>query len=160
MSLSRSPSPRASGGWSSPGLTSDFGSMGGRSSPRKHYPNLQINGGAGGSGSVTWASAKAKSDEVNGYPSFSTRKTGFFSNHARRISNSLPRFNFTGRYSDREKLGRGRSYPGGGSFFERLKTFVGSIGRRMKLRILFVFLVILSVVLFYMTRKFLPLKTP
>ena len=157
MSLSRSPSPRAGGGWSSPGLASDFNSISGRSSPRKTYPDLYMNGSAAsGSGSVTWASAKAKSDEVNGYPSFSTRKTGFFSRHARRISNSLPRFNLGGRrdFSDREKLGRGRWYPNGGSKFDRFKTFVGNVTRRMKLRLLIVLLLLLSVILFNVTRMY------
>ncbi|KAI4153800.1 MAG: hypothetical protein LQ340_002096, partial [Diploschistes diacapsis] len=135
MSLSRSPSPRAGGGFSSPGLTSDFNSMGGRSSPRKTYPDLYTNAGAAsGSGNVTWASAKAKSDEVNGYPSFSTQKTGFFSRHARKISSSLPRFNIGGRrdFSEREKLGRGRSYPNSGSKLERLKTFLGNVMRPLQ----------------------------
>ena len=111
---------------------------------------------ASGSGSVTWASAKAKSDEVNGYPAFSTRKTGFFSRHARRISNSLPKWNLAGRrdFSDREKLGRGRWYPSGGSRFDRFKTFIGSATRRMKLRLLFVFLFLLSVIIFKVTRMF------
>lgn len=156
MSLSRSPSPRAGGGWASPGLSSEFGSMGGRSSPRKAYPDLYTNGGVSSSGSVTWASAKAKTDEVNGYPSFSTRKTGFFSRHARTISSSLPRFNLGSKrdYSDREKLGRGRSYPYGGTWPDRMKTLLGSIGRRMKMRILICLLLMLSVVLFYTTREY------
>ena len=156
MSLSRSPSPRAGGGWASPGLTSNFDNMNGRSSPRKMYPDLGMNGGASGSGSVTWASAKARSDEVNGYPSFSTRSNGFFSRHARRISHSLPKFNLGGKrdYSDKEKLGRGRWYPSNGSRLDRLKTFVGSITRRMRLRIFLVILLVLSIILFYITREY------
>lgn len=160
MSLSRSPSPRAGGGWSSPGLTPHFDTMSGRSSPRKPYTDLHVNGGVGESGSVggsvTWASAKARSDEVNGYPSFSTRNNGFFSRHARRISSSLPKFNLGGRrdYADKEKLGRGRWGPNGGSRLGRIKTFIGSITRRMRLRILIVLGIVLAFILFYTTREF------
>ncbi|CAF9922676.1 MAG: hypothetical protein GOMPHAMPRED_002641 [Gomphillus americanus] len=153
MSLSRSPSPRAEGGWASPGLSSDFGSTGGTFSPRKAYLDLSVNGGASGSGTVTWANARAKTDEVNGYPSFSTRKTGFFSRHARRISSSLPQFNLGLKkdYSEREKLGRGRPYPYSGSWSDRMRTFIGSMGRRMRMRGLLVMVLILSIILFYTT---------
>ena len=156
MSLSRSPSPRADGGWASPGLSSDFGSAGGTFSPRKAYLDLSVNGGASGSGTVTWANARAKTDEVNGYPSFSTRKTGFLSRHARRISSSLPQFNLGSKkdYSEREKLGRGRSYPYGGSWSDRMRTFLGSMGRRMRMRSLLVVVLLLSVILFYVTRMY------
>ena len=156
MSLSRSPSPRAEGGWASPGLSSDFGSTGGTFSPRKAYLDLSVNGGASGSGTVTWANARAKTDEVNGYPSFSTRKTGFFSRHARRISSSLPQFNLGLKkdYSEREKLGRGRPYPYSGSWSDRMRTFIGSMGRRMRMRGLLVMVLILSIILFYTTRMY------
>ncbi|MCJ1395703.1 alpha-1,6-mannosyltransferase [Xylographa bjoerkii] len=154
MSLSRSPSPRAGGGgWSSPGLTSPFDTLSGRSSPRKAYGDLHIsNGGPIGNG-VTWASAKAKSEEVNGYPSFSTRNNGFFSRNARKISSSLPRFNMGSgpSYAEKEKLGRGRWYPNGGSRLARLKTLLASITRRMRLRILLVLGIILAFILFYVT---------
>jgi len=104
---------------------------------------------------VTWASAKARSEEVNGYPSFSTRNNGFFSRHARKISSSLPRFNLGNRqtYAEKEKLGRGRWYPNAGSRMPRIRTFLGSFTRRMRLRILVVFAIILAVILFYVTRE-------
>ena len=158
MSLSRSPSPRAGGGWSSPGLTPHFDTMSGRSSPRKPYTDLHVNGGAGfggTGGSVTWASAKARSDEVNGYPSFSTRNNGFFIRHARKISSSLPKFNLGGRrdYAEKEKLGRGRLRPNGGTTLGQIKTFVGSVTRRMRLRILIVLGIVLAFILFYTTRE-------
>ncbi|KMP01403.1 golgi mannosyltransferase complex subunit [Coccidioides immitis RMSCC 2394] len=70
MSLSRSPSPRPDGGWSSPGLTTGTGGSG-TSTPRKGYSDLQSGGGlymkgigATGPGGVSWAAAKAKSDQV------------------------------------------------------------------------------------------------
>ena len=150
MSLSRSPSPRLGGGWSTPGLNTPHGSMSGQSSPRKGYGNLN-----GGTSTVTWASAKAKSDEINGYPAFSTRSNGFFSRHYRSISNTLPRFNMGGRrdYAEKEKLGRGRWYPDNGSKLGRLRTCTGTIFRRMRLRLLILLAFVLAVVLFYVTRK-------
>lgn len=150
MTLSRSPSPRKGGGWSSPGLNTPSAS--GRSSPRKGYGDLHINGGTN---TVTWASAKAKSDEVNGYPAFSIRNNGFFARHARSISGSLPRFNLGGRrdYAEKEKLGRGRWHPNNGSKLGRLRTFAGRFLRRMRLRFLLVLAFVLAVALFYVTRK-------
>ncbi|KAK2802366.1 hypothetical protein FQN50_007363 [Emmonsiellopsis sp. PD_5] len=121
MSLSRSPSPRRGGGWSSPGLTIGTGSSRG-SSPRRAYNDTSSSASSGngafysngspvsGAGGVSWASAKAKSDQVRGYPSFSTRNNGFFSRQRRKISASLPRFRVNSMldYSEKEKLGRGR----------------------------------------------------
>jgi mannan polymerase II complex MNN10 subunit len=149
MSLSRSPSPRRGGGWSTPGLDgSAFGS--GRTSPRKAYADLN-----GGANNVTWASAKAKSDEVKGYPSFSTRNNGFFSRQSRKISASLPRFNISSKkdYREKEKLGRGRWYPNSGSRLGRLKTFLGGIFRRMRLQILILFALMFLITMFYATRE-------
>jgi len=157
MSLSRSPSPRRGGGWSSPGLTSPFDNVSGKSSPRKTYGDVQMNGSAGASGdSVTWASAKARSEEVNGYPSFSTRNNGFFSRHARKISTSLPTFSMGGRrdFSDKEKLGRGRWPPIQGSRTGRFLTYTGRIIWRLRLRLGIVLSLILAVILFYATREF------
>ncbi|KAI9875793.1 MAG: alpha-1,6-mannosyltransferase [Pleopsidium flavum] len=148
MTLSRSPSPRRGGGWSSPGL--DTMSASGRSSPRKGYGDMHMNGGTN---TVTWASAKARSNEVNGYPAFSIRNNGFLARHARSISGSLPRFNLAGRrdYAEKEKLGRGRWHPNNGSKIGRLQTFMGRVLRRMRLRFLLVLAFILGVAIFYVT---------
>jgi hypothetical protein len=159
MSLSRSPSPRAAGGWASPGLTEGFNSAVERTaSPRRTYGELNSNGAAGGTG-VTWASAKARSDEINGYPSFSTRsQNGFFARHVRKLSTSLPKFNVGGRrYSDKEKLGRGRWQPGNDSntLMGRIRSLLGTILRKFR-RVLFVLGLVLCVVLFYTTRKYPP----
>ncbi|KAJ6163988.1 hypothetical protein N7470_002660 [Penicillium chermesinum] len=81
MSLSRSPSPRPGGGWSSPGLTPS-----GTSTPRGFSPSPSSLAPS----EISWAAAKAKSEEVRGYPSFSTRNSGFFSRQKRRISARLP----------------------------------------------------------------------
>ncbi|KAH0556329.1 hypothetical protein GP486_005744 [Trichoglossum hirsutum] len=136
MSLSRSPSPLPRGGWASPGLTS------GRSSPsRGSYADHN-----GSANTVSWASAKAKSDEVkNGYPSFSTRSNSFFGRHARRLSHSLPSFNIGWRkdFAEKEKLGRGRW---AGGRLAQMATLAGNIARRMKLRLLLLFGFILTMI--------------
>ncbi|KAL3418635.1 golgi mannosyltransferase complex subunit [Phlyctema vagabunda] len=144
MSLSRSPSPRPGGGWASPGLNSPgFASYSGRSSPGKPYtPN--------GANSVTWESAKAKSEGVNGYPSFSTQNNGFFNRHYRKISSSLPHFNLGGErpYAEKEKLGRGRN--------GKLAWFMGRIGRSsfLKKRIIVLITFLIVTLIFYSTRQF------
>jgi len=129
----------------------------GKSSPRKAYGDLQGNGSASVSGdNVTWASAKAKSEEINGYPSFSTRNNGFFSRHARKLSTSLPTFNMGGRrdFSDKEKLGRGRWPPIQGSRTGRFLTYTGRIIWRLRLRLGMVLGLVLAIILFYATREY------
>lgn len=128
MSLSRSPSPLPGGGWSSPGLTPASGSV----SPR-YGPST---GGGLSPGGVSWSAAKAKSDEVRSYPSFSTRNSGFFSRQRRKISASLPRFTLSRDYRDQEKVNRGRS-PGDNTFKGRAVSFVGNLLRRRRFKLLF-----------------------
>ena len=149
MTLSRSPSPRPGGGWASPGLNSPYGTGSGSSTPHQSY------GGNGNGNSVTWDSAKAKSEGVNGYPSFSTQNNGFFNRHYRNISNSLPRY-ITGSeksYAEKEKLGRGRWMSKDGSKLARLRNAVGRINRGTRLGIFGVLAFILAIILFYTTRK-------
>lgn len=153
MSLSRSPSPNRGGGWSSPGLINPHDNPSGRSTPRRVYGGehpFNADGGPSHS-NVTWASAKARSEEVNGYPSFSTRNQGFFSRHARQISRSLPSFTARPRkYGEKEKLGRGRYNEG------KIRRFAAHFGRiiwRLRLRLLIVLTFVLSIILFYVTRK-------
>ena len=150
MSLSRSPSPRRGGGWATPGLTTPYDSINGRASPRQGYAESYFSSGAMGS-NVTWASAKARSEEVNGYPSFSTQNNGFFSRHARQLSRRLPSFNLGGRkdFGEKEKLGRGR-WPSSGS---RIAPYIGRTIWRMRLRIMLMFTFVMAFVLFYVTRK-------
>ena len=114
MSLDRSPSPRAGGGWSSPGLnatTPPNGRLRGASPGKKQYGDLGQGSGSSSS-SVTWETAKANSARVNGYPTrFQSQNQGFFARHMRRLSSSLPHFAHGGqedRYAEKEKLGRGR----------------------------------------------------
>ena len=146
MTLSRSPSTRPGGGWSSPGLTSPHASLSGRSSPAVHVGD--------GSNSVTWESAKAKSNGINGYPSFSTQNKGFFNRHYRSISNSLPRFNLGTEksYAEKEKLGRGR-WVGAEKKLARVGAVLKRVNRKTKIRVLLVLSLILLYILFYATRK-------
>lgn len=147
MTLSRSPSPLPGGGWASPGLNSTYGSGSGRSSPQKTY---RTNGNAN---SVTWEGAKAKSEGVNGYPSFSTQNNGFFNRHYRTISNSLP--SYMGRsdktYAEKEKLGRGRWIPREGSKLARLRNSIGRVSRKTWIGIGAILAIILMYILFYAT---------
>ncbi|KAF7959849.1 hypothetical protein EAE96_001454 [Botrytis aclada] len=145
MSLSRSPSPRPGGGWASPGLSSPYANVSGRSSPNK----MQRTGGNGGS--VTWESARAKSEEVNGYPSFSTKNNGFFNRHIRNISNSLPHFHMGGygSYAEKEKLGRGRWL--GSSKLARIRNGLARVSSKMRLRFMIVLGFVMMIILFYST---------
>lgn len=151
MSLSRSPSPRRGGGWATPGLTTPYDSINGRASPRQGYGESHFSPEASGS-NVTWASAKARSEEVNGYPSFSTQNNGFFSRHARQLSRRLPSFHLGGRkdYGEKEKLGRGRWPSTSGS---KIAPYIGRTIWRMRLRIMLMFAFVMAFVLFYVTRK-------
>lgn len=108
MSLSRSPSPHPGGGWTSPGLTPGSGA----SAPRGYSPSPA----SLAPGAITWAAAKAKSDEVRGYPSFSTRNSGFFSRQKHKISAQLPSFRrqrgLPYGYVDKDVYGRAHWRPG------------------------------------------------
>ncbi|KAJ5675228.1 uncharacterized protein N7477_005162 [Penicillium maclennaniae] len=107
MSLSRSPSPHPGGGWSSPGLTPGSGN----STPRGYSPS----GASLAPSGISWAAAKAKSDEVRGYPSFSTRNSGFFSRQKHRISARLPSFRGESHsYVAKDQYGRAHHRHGGG----------------------------------------------
>lgn len=158
MSLSRSPSPRpGGGGWSSPGLNPAS------ASPRSSSSSsIYANGSVGPSG-ISWAAAKVKSDEVRGYPSFSTRNSGFFSRQKRKLSASLPRFTISSPssssssssrdYREKEKLGRGR-WRDGGNWGRNLITFLGSMLRRTKIRLLLLVIILWICWLMFWTRKF------
>ncbi|PBP23904.1 galactosyl transferase GMA12/MNN10 family protein [Diplocarpon rosae] len=148
MSLSRTPSPTTGGGWASPGLSSPFADINARTSPAHSY-----RGANGAASSVTWESAKAKSDGVHGYPAFSTQNNGFFNRHIRSISNSLPSFSLglEKSYAEKEKLGRGRWMPRDGSKLGRLMNVVSRTSRKSRIRLLMVLALITAVILFYTT---------
>ncbi|KAL1843028.1 hypothetical protein VTJ49DRAFT_3342 [Mycothermus thermophilus] len=146
MSLSRSTSPIPGGGWATPGL--DI--TGGRSSPTRalsgtpamwqQSSRLGRNHGGGGYG--------GGSNHNNRYPSFSTRTQGFFGRHMRRLSNSLPRFNSSPYYADKEKLGRERWSAQNATLPGRIRSILGRMGRKMKTRLLFL-LILLSLLVFF-----------
>lgn len=104
---------------------------------------------------MTWESAKAKTEGVNGYPSFSTQNNGFFNRHYRNISNSLPSFNLGPEksYAEKEKLGRGRWMTRDGSRMARLRSMVRRISRKAKIRMLLIAAFFVMIILFYTTRK-------
>ncbi|KAG0154479.1 hypothetical protein PDIDSM_47 [Penicillium digitatum] len=101
MTLSRSPSPHPGGGWSSPGLIPASGTT----SPGSLSP-----------GGISWAAAKSKSEEVRGYPSFSTRNSGFFSRQRHKISTWFPSFRRVSShdYIDKDDYGRNWKRASGG----------------------------------------------
>ncbi len=143
MSLSRSPSPVPGGGWSSPGLDVNTS---GRSSPSKGYTGSQAT-------PVMWESARLKRPADSGYPSFSTQNKGFFTRHMRKLSSSLPRFSSNSHYAEKEKLGRGQWIGPNVPLLGRLRAIMARMGRKMKIRLLVLFLILLSIFTFYNTRE-------
>lgn len=143
MSLSRSPSPLPAGGWSSPGLDTNAS---GRSSPSTAFPGSNGN-------QVVWESARIKNMGNGGYPSFATQNQGFFTRHMRRISNSLPQFNTSTHYAEKEKLQRGKWAPAQSvPLYGRIRNILARMGRKSKLRVLFVLLLLLAILIFYQSR--------
>lgn len=143
MSLSRSPSPHPGGGWSSPGLTPASGS----STPTRGYsPNTLVPNSA-------WAAAKAKSEEVRGYPSFSTRNSGFFSRQKNKISGRLPSFHGAQSphgYVDKDVYGRERWYRSAGD----ARGALGILLRRGRARLVLGLLLVCLAYLCLWGRKF------
>lgn len=82
---------------------------------------------------------------MKGYPGFTPRNQGFFAKHFRRISTSLPI-----SYGEKEKLGRGRHQ---GNRVMQLLNRIGWNLWRLRRSLGVVLLIILSVVMFYVTRK-------
>ncbi|KAJ5344689.1 hypothetical protein N7452_002693 [Penicillium brevicompactum] len=127
MALSRSPSPRPGGGWSSPGLISGSDTA----TPGTFSPN-----------GISWATARAKSDEVRGYPSFSTRNSGFFSRQRQKIFARLPGLwrRSSHEYSDKDDHGPKwrRADTSGRGFF----GFSGLFVRRGRFRLLLLLLMV------------------
>jgi hypothetical protein len=149
MSLSRSPSPIDGGGWSSPGLSSPYVDVSGRHSPVDGVRS--VNGG----GSVSWESTQKKTAIIKGGPSFSSQNSGFFNRHIRQLSNSLPRFSMSPEhsYAEKEKLGRGRWATSNGTIFGKLRSSWARVGRKLRLRLMVLLAFILSIIIFYNTRK-------
>lgn len=104
-----------------------------------------------------WESARLKRAGDSGYPSFSTQNKGFFTRHMRRISSSLPRFSISQHSAG---VGKEKAVPDRGPWsgrnvplLGRLRGIMARMGRKMKIRLLILLLVLLSIILFYTTRK-------
>ena len=154
MSLSRSPSPQRGGGWSSPGLTTPYDSMSGRSTPRRTYREFPFNvNGGPDHRDVTWASAKAKSEEVNGgVHKSATKNNSFLARSVRNVSGRLPSFFKVGNtYAEKEKMQRGRLHRG------RIKSYcvhLGGLFWRLRLRLLLILTFIAAIIVFYVSREY------
>lgn len=150
MSLSRSPSPHRAGGWASPGL--EIGSC----TPSRDRSRGPKSYGVNGGHNVTWATAQARSAEINGYAKTPSSGLGFLGRRFRSLSASLPSFNnHSGeddRFAEKEKLGRGRWAVPGNSRFASTVNRVGRMVWRMRLRILLVALVF-TLYIFLSSRK-------
>ncbi|AEO65857.1 glycosyltransferase family 34 protein [Thermothielavioides terrestris NRRL 8126] len=138
MSLSRSPSPVPGGGWASPGLNIASG----RSSPIPGFTGSTTT-------PVKWESSRLKRGFGSGYPSFETKNQSFFGRHMRRFSSGLPRFNTSRHYADKEKLGRGRWSVHSVPLLGRIQSIMGRMGRRTKIRLLILLIILLSIYIFY-----------
>jgi len=135
MADGRTPSPSEENG--------GFGQENGKTGQRKTYGVVETNG-------PTWAGAQERSARVNG-AARAKQDGGFFGRHLRSLSTSLPRFQMGDdkNYSEKEKLGRGRS-PGvlGG-----IKHLAG-LGWRLRLPLLVVALVLVMIGMFFATREY------
>ncbi|KAL2258790.1 hypothetical protein VTK26DRAFT_7755 [Humicola hyalothermophila] len=85
-----------------------------------------------------------------GYPSFSTqREAGFFGRHMRKLSSSLPRFNASPYFAEKEKLGRGRWSVNNVPLVGRIRGIMARMGRKMKIRLMVLLMILLSIYTFY-----------
>ncbi|SPN96715.1 related to MNN10 Subunit of mannosyltransferase complex [Cephalotrichum gorgonifer] len=140
MPISRSPSPALGGGWSSPGLHTTSG----RSSP---ISNPFTPTGP----SQPWermGPSKTTAAASHSYPANSGR--GFIGRHIRKLSSSLPQFRPSQHmYSSTDKPGRETS----GKFrvVRGVRSILGRMSRKLKLRALFALFLVLLVVLWYET---------
>lgn len=94
---------------------------------------------------------------VNGYPSFSTQNQGFFQRHMRRISSNLPRFNHAHPqgyyYGEKDKPASGWRALERLPLVGRLQRLLSRLGRKAKLRLLFLFSILLFIYVFYHSRQ-------
>jgi mannan polymerase II complex MNN10 subunit len=94
-----------------------------------------------------------KNHNGNGYPSFSTQNSGFFTRHMRRISSSLPRFggsqssSYKDKHTDNQWIGQNMPFVG------RVRSVFARMSRKLKLRLLFGAILIFCLILFYNTRE-------
>lgn len=126
MSLSRSPSPRPNGGWTTRGLTDSKSG----SPARKPY---NMNDYA--DHDARWTATQARTQAVRGYPAIQTKNEGLFTRTRRKIEQT-----FTNQtlpqdedWHNREKLGRGRWRPRGNEGrLDSARTFLGNFLRKFR----------------------------
>lgn len=138
MTLSRSPSPRPGGGWSSPALNAaaDAGS------PGTFSPN-----------EISWGSVKAISDETDGYPSFAPRNTGFFSRQRLKISTRLSTLWRGSSHEYSEKDDHGPKWRHTDCFRRNMCSLPGISTRRGRFRLLVRLLILWIVYLLFLSCK-------
>lgn len=151
MSLSRSPSPALGGGWSTPGMRTPSG----QSTP--------ASGIVTPGGSQMWDPARMgpppTTTSANGHAT--NRGRSFLGRHMRKLSTSLPQFQLgSDAYSEKEKLGRGRWAPERFRVVGAVKSILGRMSRKLRLRLLFVLFMGLLVMLWYWTRMSPPSLFP
>ncbi|CAG8207243.1 unnamed protein product [Penicillium salamii] len=136
MTLSRSPSPRPGGGWSSPALNAaaDAGS------PGTFSPN-----------EISWGSVKAISDETDGYPSFASRNTGFFSRQRLKISTRLSTLWRGSSHEYSEKDDHGPKWRHTDCFRRNMCSLPGISTRRGRFRLLVRLLILWIVYLLFLS---------
>jgi mannan polymerase II complex MNN10 subunit len=105
---------------------------------------------------VTWASAKKKSELVNGGHIAFPQNSGFFRRHMRSLSNSLPRFNLgsSHSYAEKEKLGRGRWVARDGTIVGRARNLLIKSYRKSRIRFMITLVFIFALLIYWFTRKF------
>jgi mannan polymerase II complex MNN10 subunit len=88
-----------------------------------------------------------------------SRGGNFFGRHVRKFSSSLPRFRSAYAEKDKNRFGGGQSRgPNGFSLGEAIKRVLGRMSRKLKLRAVFVLVVLLLVAMFTNSRKCLAAK--
>ena len=138
--FSKSPASRKMSGDRTPSPNESNGSK----RPQSRKPGQRRDYGP--DSTPTWAGAQERSAKVNGY----AKKDSFFGKHFRSLSSSLPRFNGGDKnYSEKEKLGRGRS----GGWSNDLVSVVKRAGWRLRIPLTIIGAVVVTMMLFFTTRK-------
>lgn len=153
MSSSRPTSPNHTGGYSAPGFHTP-----GFHTPPHHQSGSNVHTVR----TVSWADAKARAAKIKGYGAYESNQS-FTKRYLGRMSASLPFHNSnrngytTGRdYREKEKLGRGRWTPMGGTRKTRfwdVATMIRRMAWRFRLRVAVALLFVIYWILFYATRE-------
>ncbi len=89
---------------------------------------------------------------ANGHPSFAAHNQGFFTRHMRRISSSLPRFT-DNVHDEKDRFAYANKYLDKIPLMGRVKLIFGRMGRKMKMRLLVLAILICCVIIFYNSRE-------